>query len=976
MKLRNPLPADYIRTLRVLLLLGTVIVGPFTLILIAGASTQAVAENSRTASSQRIATSRGSQRGLGKTGLLVTKRQPNELEIERLKQKTGVAEEQKCPNVRIGAHGTGLRSPTISEWTEISSKLLLVENVALAGSPPATVDHSKDPWFPPIGNQDGEGSCVAWAVGYYVKTFQEAREHGWNVSSATWEGGYHGYPSVSYQDRIFSPDFIYHLINSGQDQGSSYFDAINLVCAIGAATWGRMPYTPSEYTSWPSEDAWHEASLYRGNSSGYEAMILSTDSDITNLKNWIALGNLAIVSVDANQYSKLTSDDVWTLDNYVTPSENHANTIVGYDDSFAYTEEGMPRNGAFKIANSWGVGGWEKAVDGFYWISYEAMKQRVGFCMFYEDKVGYQPEILASFRIEHPKRAECDITIGVGDEASPIQTKHFNGYIDGGDLPFPLGNIVIDITEFKNQLQTLWDEQFFLRVYDGGSSTNGTITDFSTNYLHSQDVPVSTVNHNAVYVKLLFSPTSVVRVIPQSLLLPDGQVTGQKLTVAVVVEDVSSLFSFDLGFSWDQNYLQYENHTVTVPFQDYVDPIAPSPYGGTMNQGSAISLNEINQTAGSLKITCESGESAEEFTGNGTMFVITLGIKHQLNSTVQVPLIVTSSILCDEYGLSLLHRVKEGSVIIPPFLDTTPPTVLIISPQPRSYDTDTVPLTFLVSEPCPWIGYSLDDTANVTIATNATINVLKEGSHGVVVYATDTSGNTGESEIMSFSISIDHFSIEVLSPENSTYPHNSVELELATSRQASWIAYSLDGGLNVTISQNCTLHDLADEHHNIVFYATDTAGNTASSDNTRFTVDTRPPNLTDMSQYPGIREIEPEIGVSVSVTATDAVSGVRRVTLNYTAGNGKWATINMTPLQDNVWRASIPAFGSSARVEYLIVAEDNVGNRITSAHTIYEYPNQTAGFPMATIIGIILMLLASGVVLVLLTLSRYNEASV
>jgi hypothetical protein len=130
-----------------------------------------------------------------------------------------------------------------------------------------------------------------------------------------------------------------------------------------------------------------------------------------------------------------------------------------------------------------------------------------------------------------------------------------------------------------------------------------------------------------------------------------------------------------------------------------------------------------------------------------------------------------------------------------------------------------------------------------------------------------------------------------------------------------------------------------------------------------------------MSQYPGIQEIEPEIGVLVNVTATDAVSGVRRVTLNYTTGNGKWTTINMTPLQNNVWKASIPAFGPGARVEYLIAAEDNAGNRITSAHTIYKYPNQTAGFPIAATIGM-MILVASGVVLVLLALSRRDEASV
>jgi hypothetical protein len=189
------------------------------------------------------------------------------------------------------------------------------------------------------------------------------------------------------------------------------------------------------------------------------------------------------------------------------------------------------------------------------------------------------------------------------------------------------------------------------------------------------------------------------------------------------------------------------------------------------------------------------------------------------------------------------------------------------------------------------------------------------------------------------------------------------------------MGYSLDNTANVTITANTTIETLKEGSHEVVVYATDTAGNTASSDNTRFTVDTSPPNLTGISQYPGIQEIKPEVGVSVNVTATDVVSGVRTVTLNYTTGNDRWTTINMTPLQNNVWKASIPAFGPGARVEYLIVAEDNAGNRITSAHTIYKYPNQTAGFPIAATIGM-MILVAVGVVLALLALSRRDEVSV
>jgi len=41
---------------------------------------------------------------------------------------------------------------------------------------------------------------------------------------------------------------------------------------------------------------------------------------------------------------------------------------------------------------------------------------------------------------------------------------------------------------------------------------------------------------------------------------------------------------------------------------------------------------------------------------------------------------------------------------------------------------------------------------SVTIAGNVTLAVLPEGSHNVVVYAKDTAGNAGASEIIYFNI--------------------------------------------------------------------------------------------------------------------------------------------------------------------------------------------------------------------------------
>jgi len=438
----------------------------------------------------------------------ITQHKITPTELQALKNTIGVYEPDQNYTQTVDGHGTGLCPPTEAEWQEIGATSYLVDDVdyPAGDAAPASVDMSATPWFPPIGNQGSQGSCVAWAVGYYLKTFQEAKEHGWDFSGASWTGGYSGHPTVSYQNEIMSPAFIYNLCNGGVNNGLSYYEAMQLVCFVGACSWETMPYNLSTYTAWPSEAAWTEAPLYRGNSSGYQYMSLSSDSGLTNLKDFIASGNLAVISVDANKYSGLTSADMWTLDNYANPNTNHANTIVGYDDNKSYTENGTTHYGAFKVANSWGVGfSGEKIRDGFYWISYEAMKQRVRSCMFYYDMIGYQPQLLATFRIDHTIRSECTISIGMGNTNSPIATKSFSQYIDGGSHPFCPNNIAIDITEFMNYVPTVFGRSFFLRVTDSGTSAVGNVTKFAVDHEDSPDAPRPTVQSASTYLNVTLS---------------------------------------------------------------------------------------------------------------------------------------------------------------------------------------------------------------------------------------------------------------------------------------------------------------------------------------------------------------------------------------------------------------------------------------------------------------------------------------
>lgn len=173
---------------------------------------------------------------------------------------------------------------------------------------------------------------------------------------------------------------------------------------------------------------------------------------------------------------------------------------------------------------------------------------------------------------------------------------------------------------------------------------------------------------------------------------------------------------------------------------------------------------------------------------------------------------------------------------LPPPSDTTPPAVFVISPENKSYATSNVSLTFTVNETALRMAYSLDGKANVAITGNTTLTELSEGSHSIVVYASDAFGNTGASSPVYFAIDMSAPRISILVPENKTYDATDVPLTFTVNEPLSWITYSLDGKDNVTIVGNVTLAVLPEGSHNVVVYAADTAGNAGASEKVYFTI--------------------------------------------------------------------------------------------------------------------------------------------
>jgi N-acetylneuraminic acid mutarotase len=85
-------------------------------------------------------------------------------------------------------------------------------------------------------------------------------------------------------------------------------------------------------------------------------------------------------------------------------------------------------------------------------------------------------------------------------------------------------------------------------------------------------------------------------------------------------------------------------------------------------------------------------------------------------------------------------------------VDTSSPSIIVLSPENKTYFRTDIPLNFAVNEPTSWIHYSLDTQEIVATEGNTTLIGLSIGSHNLTVYAKDTAGNIGTSETINFTI--------------------------------------------------------------------------------------------------------------------------------------------------------------------------------------------------------------------------------
>jgi hypothetical protein len=346
--------------------------------------------------------------------------------------------------------------------------------------------------MPPVGDQGQQGSCAAWAVGYYQKTHYEKREHNWSDSTTNHQ---------------FSPAFIYNQINGGADQGSSTTTAFSLITDQGCATVADCPYNQNDYTTWPSESAYARAIPYRGGTSHWFWM---TDTlGINKAKVRIDSGYTTVIGIEV--YSNWDNIQNYgykycVADTYGGDRGSHAITIVGYNDTLS-TNDGQ---GAFRIINSWGTY-WGQS--GYCWMSYVAarnavLSHQVGY--YLDDLIGYSPTMLGRVKITHSARDKIGIRLGVGRPSSPKWYKDFRSWrYPITDQAFPNHNLVFDMTEGEPYITNGQTDTVFVRAIDDVSdSKTGTINYFAATHLAwnatgvSSDTPVTIPDYNVgVYAR-------------------------------------------------------------------------------------------------------------------------------------------------------------------------------------------------------------------------------------------------------------------------------------------------------------------------------------------------------------------------------------------------------------------------------------------------------------------------------------------
>jgi C1A family cysteine protease len=221
--------------------------------------------------------------------------------------------------------------------------------VSTRGEVSSSMDFSKQ--FPPPGQQGNQNSCAAWAVAYVMSYLDNSDKSVYPED----------FTSADY-DKIYSPSFLYNLVNQGYNFGVPFEKIFYVAKSFGCVKLKDLPYNEKDFCHEPGKELIKKAYNNRIK-EWYIGSTIGTD----NFKMTIGEGYPIIIGVAIDKNFVETGTNYNSTDPYIWKAYKeeiclnigyHAMVITGYDDT----------KNAFKVLNSYGK---EWGNNGYVWISYD-----------------------------------------------------------------------------------------------------------------------------------------------------------------------------------------------------------------------------------------------------------------------------------------------------------------------------------------------------------------------------------------------------------------------------------------------------------------------------------------------------------------------------------------------------------------------------------------------------------------------------
>lgn len=364
---------------------------------------------------------------------------------------------------------------------------------------PAAVDNSQTAFFPPVIDQQG-GSCAqASAIGY-VFTYEMNRLLRRSAAGA---------------DNRFSYLFAWNFLNGGTDEGGFAEEGFFLAQRFGMMTEADFGTALATQFKWASGfEKYLNAQRYLV--EHIYTFPATDEAGLAAIRRYLADGGTGAPEGGILSFSTYSGN--WLVAPYDGPSLTgyrrlltrlasegaHALTIVGYDDTVAYTDAaGQRREGAFIVVNTWGSAMHDR---GRFYLPYHFFTDRSALSFptqLSEDMTGVsvrtaEPRLLLRVGLDYSSRDDLSLRYGAADgrDATRPATWHDLPIVhnQGGDWPLPgawnnTGTLTLAI-DYTPRL-TAPDEmpaRFFLDVIRSGRGSrlgSGRLTELSVTDLRT-----------------------------------------------------------------------------------------------------------------------------------------------------------------------------------------------------------------------------------------------------------------------------------------------------------------------------------------------------------------------------------------------------------------------------------------------------------------------------------------------------------